>query len=838
MSEVIKMSQEGEIKHIINITYGKTHQSIVLTNEIYSIGRHSANKIVIYHGAISRFHCTILPVKYQGKTQQQLFWIIDGDLKGNRSSNGIFVNGNKALSHELQSGDIIKIGGNQVQVTYKVSSLSDDFSISEANIITDESLDSFTFRQSKDFRQSQTTLINKTNQKDNFFISEILLILQNRKQEINSPFIKVNYQGQIIHSNQAYQKQFILKNHDSYNPLLNQLREAITENGQGYCIREIEYEDRFYVQYAQDNPDTQEIESCIFLRNQSDYFDQTLQENEEKYRAIVRQVSEGILIIDLTTKRIIEANQAYLSIVGYSSQEITTLKLDELVVTDPEINDSIISKVRKNRLNLTQESIHRRCNHTQVDVEVNISVIYYGAREYICYTVRDITERKIAQEMLSYQACHDLLTKLGNRNLFNEQLQKSLARAQRYKAQLAVMFIDLDRFKNINDTLGHDIGDQFLREVGEVLKGCLRTADSISRWGGDEFTILLSEISKPQDVTIVAERILSSFRTPLNIAEYQLYCHLSIGIAIYPQDGDNGETLLKNADIALYRSKDNGGNQYQYYKSSMNQERNILLHLESQLYQAIEKNQLQLYYQPQINIKTGKVVGMEALIRWLHPDLGLISPAQFIPIAEETGFIDTLGEWVLYNACQQNKTWQNLGFSPMVVAVNLSPRQCKSSLISRIENILKETNLSPEYLELEITETSIIANPDLTKMILTELNNMGLLITMDDFGSGYSSVGYLKRFPFHTIKIDQSFVRELKNEPADLAIISAVVTLGKGFNLQVVAEGIENKEQAILLRDLQCDIMQGYFFSRPLPVDDATNFIDSAERGEVVLKLF
>lgn len=374
-----------------------------------------------------------------------------------------------------------------------------------------------------------------------------------------------------------------------------------------------------------------------------------------------------------------------------------------------------------------------------------------------------------------------------------------------------------------------------MQEVAIRIKNCLRSADVIARWGGDEFTILLSEIKNPQDATIVSKRIFNSLKQPIIISEYQLYCHLSMGIAIYPQDGENPENLVKNADIALYRSKDSGGNQYQYYNPSMNKRNTELLHLETNLYQAIRESQLCLYYQPQININTGKVTGMEALIRWQHPDLGMVSPDQFIPIAEETGFINSIGEWVLFTACEQNKKWQQSGLTPLKIAVNLSPRQCQPNLVTSLKQILKETKLEPEYLELEITETSIIVHPELTQEILEELTEIGISITMDDFGSGYSSVGYLKKFPFQKIKIDQSFVRDLKNEPSDLAIISAVITLGKGFNLQVVAEGVENQEQAYLLKNLQCDTMQGYFFSYPLPVNEATKFIQSVANEGIFL---
>lgn len=817
------MNESVEVKHIINISYNDTQQEIVLNNEIYSIGRHSSNKIVIHHPTVSRFHCTILPVKYKGLDEKSLFWIIDGDLQGNRSSNGVFVNGNKSLSHELNSQDHITLGGNEVKIVYKILYGADanSLNISESHI-------SSVIEPSLSNSSLQTTVIEKDNSLNEYFIQDILFSISQNNGQLKIAYIQVNQQNNIASFNSYFQAEFQeLINNKSPNIFTEDLWQEMKNNDKQFLIRERQYQEKNYLQYCRYCQEKNVVASYIFSFEDRYTVEKNLQENEEKYRAVVRQISEGIIIVDPFSKQIIEANQAYCTLIGYSNEEILRLKIDDLLAADPEVHESIIRKVQKHRLNFIQESIHRHCDGHLIDVEVNISTICYGAKEYICYAVRDITERKKAQEMLVYQACHDLLTQLGNRNLFNEQLEKAIARSQRYKNQLAVIFIDLDRFKNINDTLGHDIGDRFLQKVALKIKNCLRNADIIARWGGDEFTILLSEIKNPQDATIVAKRILNSLKQPIIIAQYQLYCHLSMGIAIYPQDGETGETLLKNADIALYRSKDNGGNQYQYYNPSMDQRKTELLHLESNLYQAIQTNQLRLHYQPQININTGQITGMEALIRWQHPDLGIVSPSQFIPIAEETGLINPIGEWVLFTACKQNKQWQNLGLPPIKIAVNLSPRQCQPYLVTSLKQILKETKLKPEYLELEITETTIIIHPELTKEILEELTGIGVSITMDDFGSGYSSVGYLKKFPFHKIKIDQSFVRDLKNEPEDLAIISAVVTLGKGFNLQVVAEGVENEEQVKLLRKLQCEIMQGYYFSSPLSVNYATQFMKS-----------
>lgn len=825
------MGEYSNSQHILTIKYGDVVQRISLNQEIYSVGRHSSNKIVIPHPIVSRFHCTILPVKYKGEVQQNLFWIIDGDLKGNRSSNGIFVNGNKTLSHELKPGDVIHIGGEEIEMRYEIIEEGKPALISitteESSLESTEKLK--TLEQKSTLLKkaaSDTTVPEKTKyNRENFFLNEVLFILEENQYQLACPYLKISNNNTLIEANEVFRESFP-ETDENHNPFLENAWLELKESQKDFQVREVEYKGKIYTQYLRYTPDKKAIKSYIFSFHERHNQEKILRENEEKYRAIVRQISEGIILVDPATKRIIEANPAYCSLVGYKQEEMANLKIYEVIATDPEINDAIMSKVQRERLHITQESIHRHRNGSLIDVEVNVSTICYGAKEYICYAVRDITERKMAEELLYYQASHDWLTRLGNRSLFNEKLQKAVARAQRYNSSLAVIFIDLDRFKNINDTLGHDVGDRFLQQVAVRLKNCLTSQDTIARWGGDEFTILLPEITNPEDVAVVAKRVFESLQQPIVVGEYQLYCHLSMGIAIYPQDGETPETLVRNADVALYRSKDNGGNQYQFYNPSMNQRKQDSLHLETHLYRAIENKQLYLVYQPQIHVHSRQIVGVEALLRWRHPDWGMVSPADFIPIAEETGYINTIGEWVLYTACKDNKKWQEAGLPPIKIAINLSARQCQPSLLPTIRNIIRETQIDPNYLELEITETTIIAHPELTKEILEELTAMGVSIAIDDFGAGYSSLSYLKKFPFKKLKIDQSFVGGLKEDsPEDVAIISAIITLGKGFNLEVVAEGVENTQQANLLERLGCRIMQGYLFSKPLLAEEIIPFV-------------
>nr|WP_225225540.1 GGDEF domain-containing phosphodiesterase [Komarekiella delphini-convector] len=443
------------------------------------------------------------------------------------------------------------------------------------------------------------------------------------------------------------------------------------------------------------------------------------------------------------------------------------------------------------------------------------------------WSFRDVTAHNFAEAKIRYQASHDLLTNLPNRALFNERLCETLIQAHQNNSKLAVCFLDLDRFQRINDTLGHAIGDKLLKGAAQRIKKYLRSHDTIARWGGDEFTLLLPEINDAKDVACIQEQILAAFKAGFNIENHHLHITISIGIALYPMHGEDTETLMKHADAALSRVKLQGRNNYQYYHSVINSRASELLILENSLHSALERQEFQVYYQPQVNINTGEISKMEALLRWQHPELGLIPAEKFIPLAEETGLIIPIGEWVLRTACAQNKAWQEALDLPLLsVAVNLSARQFQQdNLVNIVTQILSEIKLKPQYLELEITESVAMQNVDLTKTILREFHNMGLSISIDDFGTGYCSLSYLKHFPVNSLKIDRSFVCDLANDPNDAVLITAIVALARGLNLTVVAEGVETEEQCNLLRVIECELMQGHLFSHPVSVEDATKLM-------------
>ncbi|MGB7272220.1 MAG: EAL domain-containing protein [Geitlerinemataceae cyanobacterium] len=437
-------------------------------------------------------------------------------------------------------------------------------------------------------------------------------------------------------------------------------------------------------------------------------------------------------------------------------------------------------------------------------------------------------KRYQVETTIRHQAFHDSLTNLPNRTLFDMRLSWAITEAGIGNHQLAVMFLDLDRFKWINDTLGHPVGDRLLQQMVQRLQSCLRDGDTIARWGGDEFVLLLPHIHGVEDATQIAQRILGAVQPAFAIDHHQLHVSCSIGIAVYPQDGEDAPTLTKNADVALYQVKEQGRNNYQLYQPVMSAQAAETLVLRNSLPYAIARQELSINYLPQFNTETGQITGMEALTYWQHPELGLVSPQTFIPLAEEMGLIHSIGRWVLQTACAQHKIWQDRGFPPICIAVNLSERQFRQpDLLETILEILEETQLDPQFLELEITEATALKNIELTRANLEKWHQIGIRITMDDFGIGYASLSSLKKLPFNKVKIDRSFMRELTIDSSNTAMIDAVLALGRGLNLSVVAEGVETEEHRELLRGLSCQDIQGYLMSLPLNAEDATQLLES-----------
>ncbi|MCF8179683.1 MAG: EAL domain-containing protein, partial [Sulfuritalea sp.] len=434
----------------------------------------------------------------------------------------------------------------------------------------------------------------------------------------------------------------------------------------------------------------------------------------------------------------------------------------------------------------------------------------------------EVDDRQQAEDRMRHMANHDALTGLPNRRLLHDRMRQAMALAHRSEHKLAVLFIDLDRFKTVNDSLGHASGDLLLQDVARRLAGALREGDTVARLGGDEFVIVLPELASSNDVAQVAHKLTELFAREFAVKDIEIHVTPSIGIAVYPDDGKDVETLTRNADAAMYHAKEMGRNNYQFFTEQMNAVASQRFALESNLHKALERNELLLYYQPRIAIDTRRVCGFEALLRWQHPERGMISPADFIPLAEDTNLIIPIGEWALQEACRQNIAWQRAGYPALPIAVNLSPQQFRQrDLVELVERALVSSGMDPRYLELEITEGSLMQTTELTLETLKRLSALGIGLSIDDFGVGYSSLNYLKRFPVNQLKIDQSFVRDIATDPDDAAIVTAIIGLAKSLHLSVVAEGVETEEQLAFVAQSGCNEAQGYFFSPPIPAAEA-----------------
>jgi diguanylate cyclase (GGDEF)-like protein len=446
----------------------------------------------------------------------------------------------------------------------------------------------------------------------------------------------------------------------------------------------------------------------------------------------------------------------------------------------------------------------------------------YGDVTHFVGVMNDVTEAKNYEEQLAHQANFDTLTGLANRNLLQDRLHQAIASARRDGGTACVLFLDVDNFKLVNDSLGHNAGDELLRHIAGRLKGCLRETDTVARLGGDEFVLLLMNHGAERatietEITRLVRELLSSVGQPIVLGGRPVRASCSVGVSMYPQDGADAETLLRNADAAMYRAKELGRNRFQFFTADVHERIRKRIELEASLRLALERGEFELHYQPQVGLKTGRIVGVEALVRWRHPEKGLVPPGQFIPFAEETGLIIPLGAWVLNQACRQNKAWQDAGLPSIPISVNMSAKQCEQDDVDRVvEGALRASGLDARYLELEITESLSMAHPEESVPLMRRLKNTGVTLSIDDFGTGFSNLSYLRRFPVDRLKIDLSFVREITTDPGSLAISEAIITMSHSLNLQVVAEGVETLAQLELLEARKCDSIQGFYFSPPV----------------------
>jgi diguanylate cyclase (GGDEF)-like protein/PAS domain S-box-containing protein len=555
--------------------------------------------------------------------------------------------------------------------------------------------------------------------------------------------------------------------------------------------------------------------------------EQALRQAEEKYRAMFQDAVVG-MFQSTPDGRYSNVNPAMAHMLGYGSPQELISSITDIahqVYVDSKSREELTRRLSEHGMVKNFECAVYRKDGSKMWFSANVrSVSENGVLVGYEGTNEDITARKVAEEQVQFLAYYDALTGLPNRTLLQDRVTKALAAARRQGHQVALLFLDLDGFKIINDSLGHPVGDLFLQEFAERLKTWAREQDTVARVGGDEFLIVLSGIRDASDAAATAERLISAMTAEFLVEGHSLHVSCSIGVSIFPKHGTDCETLIKNADAAMYGAKDSGRNSYRFFDEEMNAQVMERLTLGRGLRSVLEKEQLFLMYQPQMEIATGRVTGLEALLRWQHPELGLVPPDKFIRIAENSGLIVPIGEWVLRTACRQAKKWQDDRLPPVSVSVNVSAVQFRQQgFCDLIRRVLRETGLAPQYLELELTESLLLANAEVTLSVVEELKSIGITLAIDDFGTGYSSFSYLKQFRVNKLKIDRSFIKDIATNADDSAITAAIISMAKSLRLEVIAEGVENEAQMSFLRKHQCDGIQGYYFSRPLAVADVAD---------------
>ncbi len=668
---------------------------IYLQNTCYLIGRHPSNSIVIPSPQISRRHATLL--KKINDRLEVSFHIIDGDLDGNRSRNGVWVNGDSYLEYELKHGDVITFGVDikgYYQVVPSQQELEENQMPAKVRVAR-----SFSTYMPQEQWENTITVDTPVQELPEERLKKLASIIEYNPY----PIIEVNYQGEITYLNSAANERFALLTQEKLeHPLLQGILEGVGDRG-GYIVtREVKIKEKFFEQH-----------------------------------------------------------------------------------------------------------IH-----------------YLAESPFIRSYVFDITERKIVEQSLNYQAFFDPLTDLPNRFGFRQELSRSINEYDPHSHSLAVLFLNLREFQSLNDTFGHTIADEVLCLVTERLKTYVRSGDMLCRWQGDEFALILNTCEGVEEVHAVVQRLLKVLKRPFLVNNTPLYLQANVGVALYPEHGDNSDTLLMNANAALNDHQDLMTPHYRFYNPLITSRQSNRFKLERDLHRALERDEFLLYYQPRVLVSTGQIVGMEALLRWQSPDDGLIAPGQYMNVLEESGLIIPIGEKIIRLAAEQQLIWQRQGLSHLKLAVNLSARQFQEpDLIADVLRIVGEVGLEPSRLEFEITETAVMQDMAMARQTLERFQAAGINLALDDFGTGYSSLAYLKRFPFNTLKIDRIFVKDLLNSPEDMAIVKTIITLGQGFHLQVVAEGVETLEQACQLKSLGCEEMQGYWFSRPLPEAEMTQLL-------------
>ncbi|WP_320047469.1 EAL domain-containing protein [uncultured Ilyobacter sp.] len=576
---------------------------------------------------------------------------------------------------------------------------------------------------------------------------------------------------------------------------------------------------------AEFEPQSNIVSGSIYDISKQKMAEALIKKSEEDYRNLFQNHHAVMLIIDSETAGIVHANSAASKFYGWSQSELCNMKMTDINTLGKEISSKVKSAFEKREKNYFLFK-HRLSNGEVRDVEIHAGTVMFGGKTRLLSIIHDITERRKAEKTIERLAYHDSLTNLPNRKMFIENLSKSISNVSKNNSKFSLLYIDLDNFKNVNDNYGHHMGDMFLKRVVRRLTKSLGESSNISRLGGDEFTVILEGISDVKELSLISDKILSTLKHPFKINNKDNFISASIGISIFPDDGSSVEKLLNNSDAAMYQAKNNGKDGYCFFSEELNQAIKRKNDIKSELRIALKNNELDLYYQPKIDVSKNEIVGLEALTRWIRDGHNSIYPDEFIPIAEESGLIFELDKWVLMTACKQIDTWEKAGIRGQKIAVNISAAHFKKGrILQTVKETLNQIPISPRSLEIEITETMFMEDIDEAISILNNLRSIGIEISVDDFGTGYSSLSYLKKLPINKVKIDKSFISDLTNDSGNAILTQAIIKMSELLNLNVVAEGVECKDQVDILSEYGCHWMQGYYFAKPMTASKYETFI-------------
>lgn len=801
------LSAAPHIRHLLVIQDQDGERVVPLEASTYTIGRHPANSMVIKDKAISRHHALLLRVP-DPQSGNFFFRIIDGNLQGQRSHNGLWINGQRYYSRDLSHHDVIAFSAKVHAVYHQV---------------IDEEIDPKATQSAvPDSRKSFHPAVTDTERQQ---LNDAALVrLSSMAEMLPHPIIEMDMEGQITYLNPAAMEQFPDLRQEASHPLKAGLTAGFLKNLNHYYVREVEIGSHFYEQSIHCIPQSQIIRSYLIDITQRKHMEQILRKSEERYAAAARGANDGLWDWDLSHNTIYFSPR-WKAMIGYADPDLSD-RVDEWF-------ERIHPDDRCHVKDELERHISGRSPHFETEYRLqhrNGEYRWFRSRGLVCldeqqkpYRIAgsqtDITEYHLAREQLLHDAFYDSMTGLPNRVYLVDRISQALKQCQHHQQEhCAVLFLDLDRFKVINDSLGHMLGDRLLIEVAHRLSSCLCPEDTVARLGGDEFVLLINRIGDRDAAIRTAQRIQESLKTGFKLGGHEVFTTASIGIALGHPHYESAEDLLRDADAAMYQAKRQGKNRHALFRDTMHTQAVELLQLENDLRRALERQEFQLHYQPIVQLETQTIIGFEALARWQHPERGLVPPSDFIPLAEDTGMIVPLGQWLLREACQQLQQWQQQfpRQSPLSISVNISSCQfAQANFVSSLCKILAEHPIAEGSLKLEITEGVIMEQAETVAEKLNQLKTLGIRLSIDDFGTGYSSLSYLQTFPVDTLKVDRSFVMKMGHSDSR-EIVKTIIMLAHNLKLDVIAEGIETQAQAKLLQEMNCEYGQGYLYSRPV----------------------